>query len=65
MAAGLSWWSAKSFCVTPRIARLNDDGPFGCVRTTAGMDFVMSVAVAAPNELRSAPVIADNAMPMS
>ena len=26
MAAGLSWWSAKSFCVTPRIDRLNDAG---------------------------------------
>ena len=47
------------------MARLNEDGPFGWVRTTAGMDFVMSVAVAAPNEFRSAPVTADSEMPMS
>ena len=51
--------------MTPRIARLNDDGPFGWVRTTAGMDLVMSVAVAAPKEFRSEPVIADSEMPMS
>ncbi len=65
MAAGLSWWSAKSFWVTPRIARLNEDGPFGWVSTTAGMDLVMSVAATAPSELRSAPVTADSEMPMS
>ena len=37
----------------------------GCVSTTAGMDLVMSVAVTAPKEFRSAPLIADSEMPMS
>jgi len=34
--------------------RLKEEGPFGCVSTTAGIDFVMSVALTTPRLVRSA-----------
>src|ERR1700760_3616440 len=65
MAAGLSWWSAKSFWVTPRMDNENDEGPLGWVMTTAGIDLVISVACTAPASCRSVPEMAEIEMPTS
>ena len=45
--------------------KLNEEGPLGCVRTTAGIVRVMSLALIAPKDARSSPVTAEMAMPTS